>query len=175
MAPTLAIIFFKKIFIGCAGPLLLHRLSLVVVSRGYSLLQCVGFSLRWSLLSWCTGSRSKGFSRCSSWALQHGLNSCGAWAYCSPAYGTFLDQRWKPCLLHCQADSLPLSHQGSHWPSSWWNLMKESALNLPHKPFPNSWLNDSLWVGHLFYFKPLFWRIICYKEIYNYHYLFAHI
>ena len=85
MAPTLAIIFVKKIFIGCAGPLLLHRLSLVVVSRGYSLLQCLGFSLRWSLLLWSTGSRSKGFSRCSSWALQHRLNSCGAWAYLFPS------------------------------------------------------------------------------------------
>ena len=26
---------------------------------------------------------------------------------------TFLTQKWNPCLLHWQADSLPLSHQGS--------------------------------------------------------------
>ena len=32
---------------------------------------------------------------------------------CSMASGVFLDQASKPCLLHWQADSLPLSHQGS--------------------------------------------------------------
>ena len=39
-----------------------HGLSLVVVSGGYSLLQCAGFSLRWFLLLRSTGSRSAGFS-----------------------------------------------------------------------------------------------------------------
>ena len=32
---------------------------------------------------------------------------------CSAACGSLLDQRSNPCLLHWQADSLPLSHQGS--------------------------------------------------------------
>ena len=32
---------------------------------------------------------------------------------CSEACGIFLDQGSNPCLLHRQADSLPLSHQGS--------------------------------------------------------------
>ena len=32
---------------------------------------------------------------------------------CSVACGIFLDQGFNPCLLHWQADSLPLSHQGS--------------------------------------------------------------
>ena len=41
-----------------------HRLSLVVVNGGYSSLQCVGFSLRWLLLLWSTGSRHMGFSSC---------------------------------------------------------------------------------------------------------------
>ena len=39
-------------------------LSLVAVSRGYSLLRCVGFSLRWLLLLRSTGSRHAGFSSC---------------------------------------------------------------------------------------------------------------
>ena len=39
-------------------------LPLVVVSRGYSSLRCVGFSLRWLLLLWSTGSRHMGFSSC---------------------------------------------------------------------------------------------------------------
>ena len=34
-------------------------LSLVAVSGGYSLLPCVGFSLRWLLLLWSTGSRAQ--------------------------------------------------------------------------------------------------------------------
>ena len=41
-----------------------HGLSLVVVSRGYSLLWCSGFLLRWLLLLWSTGFRHVGF--CSS-------------------------------------------------------------------------------------------------------------
>ena len=39
-------------------------LSLVVVSGGYSSLQCAGFSLWWLLLLWSTGSRRVGFSSC---------------------------------------------------------------------------------------------------------------
>ena len=39
-------------------------LSLVAASGGYSLLQCVGFSLRWLLLLRSTGSRRAGFSSC---------------------------------------------------------------------------------------------------------------
>ena len=42
-----------------------RRLSLVVVSGGYSLLRCTGFSLWWLLLLQSTGSRRVGFSSCS--------------------------------------------------------------------------------------------------------------
>ena len=41
-----------------------HGLSLVAVSRGYSSLQCTGFSLLWLLLLRKTGSRCAGFSSC---------------------------------------------------------------------------------------------------------------
>ena len=71
-------------------------LSLVVVSGGYSSLRCAGFSLRWRLLLWSTGSRHVGFS------------SCGAqlrWLSCSAACGIFPDQGSNPCPLHWQADS----------------------------------------------------------------------
>ena len=60
-------------------------LSLVVVSRGYSFLQCTGFSLQRLLLFQNTGSRHTSFSSCASglrscdWkALEHGISSCGA-------------------------------------------------------------------------------------------------
>ena len=55
-------------------------LSLVVVSGGYSLLRCVGFSLRWLLLLQSMGSRHAGFSSCGEWALECRLSSCGVWA-----------------------------------------------------------------------------------------------
>ena len=48
----------------------LCRLSLVAASGGYSSLRCVGFSLRWLLLWWSTGSRCAGFSSYSTWAQQ---------------------------------------------------------------------------------------------------------
>ena len=54
------------------------RLSPVVVSGGYSSLQCVGFSLRWLLLLRSTGSRHAGFSSCGLQSPEHRLSSCGA-------------------------------------------------------------------------------------------------
>ena len=50
---------FSVFIFGCAGSLLLHRLSLVVASRGFSLLQYTGFALGWLLLFLCMG-----FIRC---------------------------------------------------------------------------------------------------------------
>ena len=52
-------------FLAALGLLAARALSLVVVSGGYSLLRCVGFSLRWLLLLRSTarhGSRHAGFS-----------------------------------------------------------------------------------------------------------------
>ena len=44
-------------------------LSLAAMSRGYSWLWCVGFSLWWLLL-WSTGSKLAGFSSCDTWTQQ---------------------------------------------------------------------------------------------------------
>ena len=55
-------------------------LSLVVASRGYSLLWCTGLWLRWPLLLQSTGSRHAGFSSCGTRAPELRLSSCGAWA-----------------------------------------------------------------------------------------------
>ena len=45
-----------------------RRLSLVASSRGYSPLQCTGFSSWCLLLLWSTGSRHTGFNSCGTWA-----------------------------------------------------------------------------------------------------------
>ena len=62
------ILFLKKIiiyFLAALGLLCCAWASLVAASGGYSLLRCAGFSLRWLLLLWSTGSRCVGFSSCS--------------------------------------------------------------------------------------------------------------
>ena len=57
----------------------MSRLSLVVASRGYFLVVVQGFSLRWPLLLWSTGSRAGGLSSCGSQAPEHRLSICGKW------------------------------------------------------------------------------------------------
>ena len=52
-----------------------------MANRGYSLLWCAGFSLRWLLLLRSTGSRRTGFSSCGSRGLECRLSNCGTWAY----------------------------------------------------------------------------------------------
>ena len=53
-----------------------------------------------------------GLSSCSSWALEHMHNDAHGLSY-SAACGIFPDQGPNLCLLHWQADSLPLSHLGN--------------------------------------------------------------
>ena len=69
---------------------------------------CSGSSCWGAWARGCTG-----FSSCCSRALEHRLNSYGAGLSCSEACGVFSNQGWNQCLLHWQADSLPLSHQES--------------------------------------------------------------
>ena len=54
-----------------------------------------------------------GLSTCMSQPLEHRFSSRGTQASCSAACGVFLSQGLNPCLLHWQADALPLSHWGS--------------------------------------------------------------
>ena len=55
------------------------RLSLVLASRGYSSLWCMGFSLQWLLLLWSMGSRLTGLLLLlqSTGAGHEGFSSCG--------------------------------------------------------------------------------------------------
>ena len=69
---------FIYLFWLCWVSVAAHGLSLVVASRGCSLLRCAGFSLRWLLPLRSTGSRHTGPSSCGSQALERRLSSCGA-------------------------------------------------------------------------------------------------
>ena len=54
----------------------------VEASRGYSLLLCWGFSLRWLLLLWSTASRVRGFQElchADSAVATHALSCCTVW------------------------------------------------------------------------------------------------
>ena len=88
--------------------------ALVTASRVYS--SCgvwashySGFSCYWA---WALGCTS--FSSCSSWALEHRLNSVWCSRFnCFVACGIFPNQGSNPCFLQWQAEFLPLNHQGS--------------------------------------------------------------
>ena len=71
---SLFFFFFKIcIFIGCGRSSLLHiGLPLVVVSEGYSLLWCTGFSFPWIFS--CEAERLGAWA---SVVAVHGLTSCG--------------------------------------------------------------------------------------------------
>ena len=51
------------------------------------------------------------------WLQSSGSVAVAHWLSCPMACGIFLDQGLNPCLLHWQADSLSVSHQGSPAPS----------------------------------------------------------
>ena len=119
---SLSLFFFNKciyfwlrwVFVADCG------LSLVVASRGYSSLQCTGFSLQWFLLLQSTGFRHAGFSSCgtqaqSLWHAGSVIMACGLQSAdsvvvvqrlsCSTACEIFPDQGSNPCPLHWQKDS----------------------------------------------------------------------
>ena len=85
------------------------------VSRwGAQALECVG-SVAAALLE-CTGSISI--------VVAHRLS-------CSAAWGIFPGQGSNSCLLHWQADSSPLGHQGSPWPPcAFWKIFPRSPDHL---------------------------------------------
>ena len=82
------------VFVCCVG------FSLVAASRGSSLVTKRGL-LTGQILLWSSGSQAQ-----AQVVVAHGLTY-------SRACGTFQDQGFNPCLLHWQAGSLPVSHQGS--------------------------------------------------------------
>ena len=95
--------------------------SLLVASRGYSLVMVHSFLIAMASLvsEACKLSvlRLLKLGQVDSVVVVPGLQSTGSIVVahglsCSAAYGIFTDQGLNPCLLHLQADSLPLSQQG---------------------------------------------------------------
>ena len=109
---------FLKIFVY----LFLAVLDLCCCTWAFSSCRELGLTLQSGSWAACCG----GFSCCEAWALGHaGFRSCSPLApkhrllvvahrlHCPVAHGVFPGQGSNPRLLHWQADSLPLSHQGS--------------------------------------------------------------
>ena len=83
-------------------------------SCGAQASHCSGFSFCGAqvLGTWASVVAAHVLSSCG-FLLEHRLSSCGSWLSCSAAYEIFPDQGSNPCPLNWQADSYPLSHQGS--------------------------------------------------------------
>ena len=115
---------YFKIFVhfsfGCAGSSLLHGFSPVVERRGSSRVVVCGLPLQRLLLLYacsCCGAQAvgcSGFSSCGSQALEH-RQELWFTSLIAPRHvgSSCIRQGLNPCLLHLQADSLPLAHQGS--------------------------------------------------------------
>lgn len=116
---------------GCAGSLLLHRLSSSCAEWGLLQPPCLGFSLRWLLLLGSKGS--------------YYLTSQQFPAPGSPGTGSIMKTRMQhadlPCRgsdtsLHWQWDSLPLSRREA--PRSMSNLSLNATLSAPSsRPTPS--------------------------------------
>ena len=99
----------------CAASSLLLRLLSSCGDWGPSVGVYPGRFLRWLLLrSMALGhTAARGLSGCSSWLSSTGSVVVVHRLSCSPARGAPRIRHRTPCLLHWQADSLPLSHPGS--------------------------------------------------------------
>ena len=106
---------------GCAGALLLHGLSLVVESGASSPVAVLELLPEEASLvaeqrlsgAWASGVAAGVLSSCGSRAAEHRLRSCDTWAQLLRSMWDLPRQGSNPCILHRQADSSPLSHQGS--------------------------------------------------------------
>ena len=63
--------------------------------------------------AWASGVAAGVLSSCGSRAAEHRLRSCDTWAQLLRSMWDLPRQGSNPCILHRQADSSPLSHQGS--------------------------------------------------------------
>ena len=96
--------WFIYLFFVSLGLFLLRGLPLVAASRG-----CSPVTVRGLLRAVASLVAEHGHQSSGSVVVAHGL-------HCPEACGIFPDQGSNMCLLHWQADSLPLSHQGTQCP-----------------------------------------------------------
>ena len=108
--------FFKITYL-VLGLVCCTGFSLVATSGSYSVAALGLLTVVASLISehglwgiWALAAAIPGLQSTGSIVVAHRLS-------CSMTCGIFPDQGSIPCLLHLQADSLPLSHQGS--PMNW--------------------------------------------------------
>ena len=110
-------IYYLNYFQLCWVFIATHWLSLVAVSRGYSLVVVMNFLC--SSLSFCGAQvlSTVGFSSYSTWAQQFQLMGSRVLAQQLQSMGLVNLPQWDKglnlCSLNCKVDSLPLSHQGS--------------------------------------------------------------
>ena len=129
MAPRIGFFCFFCFFIfGCvgssllrAGPLQLQRAG-ATPRRGAQASRCGGFSCCRARALGARASAAVALWLAGSVVVTRGLQSTGSaiaahGPSCSAAHGILLDQGSNPRLLHRQADSQPLHHQGS--PTDW--------------------------------------------------------
>ena len=119
MKGSILLLKFYCFLFSCAGSSLLHAgFSPVASSGGYS--RCVGFSLQRLLLLWTQAPECVGSVLAVHWLQSTGSIVVVHGFIWSVACGIFPDQGSNPCLLHFQAASLSLGHQGS--PEAFSNL-----------------------------------------------------
>ena len=105
-----ALLFF--FFFGCTGSLLLCTGFLYWrLTGGYTVVLC-WLLILWLLLLWSTGSKCAGSVVAVPWALERGLNSCGAWALPLRSTWGLPGSGIDPCALPWQVGSRGKS-QGS--------------------------------------------------------------
>ena len=110
-------VFLLELMYLCVFGLLLHGLVSSHRKGGYSLVVVGGFSRWWPLLPQSTGSGVHTLqslwhvASCSSWLQSTGSIVVAHRLSWSAACRIFLNQELNLCLLHWQADSLPLSHR----------------------------------------------------------------
>ena len=101
------------LFLAVLGPHSCADFSVVAASRGHS--RCGVRASPRGHVPRC-GARAPGcggFSSCGFWALEHRRRSCGKQAQLLCGMWIFPDQGSNPCVLHWQADAIPLDHQGN--------------------------------------------------------------
>lgn len=114
-------VYFYLPSFGSAGSSLRRGLFAGCAERGCALVAELGL-----LTAVASPAAEQGLRGSRAWAPEYRLSSCSPRAQMPSACGIFLGQRSKPRLLHRQADSVPLSPQGS---GTYSRLVNESGVD----------------------------------------------